>query len=73
MSRFELYGSVKCNTCEYYGKARLNEHMRCRYPDNIPRENFLGPVYMRRPEDINYTQKCAWFKSNKNRKEKEND
>jgi hypothetical protein len=62
MSRFELYGKITCDSCEHYGQAILHDHMRCRHPDNIERYNFLGPVYTRRPEDINYTQKCEWYK-----------
>jgi hypothetical protein len=62
MSRFQLYGGIDCHKCAYYGKARLNEHMRCRHPSNCASKNWLGPIYMERPEYLNWNKKCENYK-----------
>ena len=62
MSRFELYGNTECYKCEYFvaGKDDLTHTPRCLYKENL-RSNWLGPVYIRRPDTINWNHKCKWF------------
>ena len=66
MSRFNTRGVIKCKDCKYYRKSVRCPKWRCDYPDNLG-SNWLGTTYMKRPDDINWQNKCKWFK------EKEND
>lgn len=61
MSRFDLYGGILCENCEYYRKSRLYPRMRCDHKDNT-HDGRLGTVYMRQPDDINWNHKCDKFK-----------
>jgi len=63
MSRFELYGDVKCEECAYYRKSDRCPVWRCDDSENL-REGNIGVVYMKRPDDINHTQRCDRFNKN---------
>ena len=63
MSRFELYGGVECRTCKYFVRGCDDpcETPRCTRTDNTYR-NWLGLMYKRRPDDINWDHKCKEYK-----------
>ena len=62
MSRFDLYGGIKCSDCKYYRKSTLCDHWRCDHKNNNAGE-FLGMrKYADHPHNINWNQRCKNFK-----------
>jgi hypothetical protein len=64
MSRFELYGGIRCNECEWYGPEPEQKVpcARCFHPSNWHTQHFMGQVFFNRPDAINWNHKCENFK-----------
>ena len=61
MSRYDPFGNNRCAECVFF--ERKAPHSRCYHIDNFKDGyHFLGPIFMKRPENMNYNQKCKWFK-----------
>ena len=67
MSRFELYGSIRCEGCDWYESAETDPHdtSRCYYPDNI-HTDWIGVCFHDKPDYINWNLKCKNYKPKEN-------
>lgn len=57
----DWYGGSECSKCMYYRKSRKYHKMRCDHDTNT-RENWLGAVYMKHPDELNWNNRCKNFK-----------